>query len=375
MSPETAARWLALAAAEHLDMVALGRLHSRWPDPAMALSALCASGHPADLRGIVGPGARPRAAATAMRFDAAACVAWLAEHGDTLMGLGDPDWPTRLQPPDRWPAALTVRGSLPSGPAVSVVGMRRCSAHGAAFARSLAADLATEGVTVVSGLAFGIDVAAHRGCLEAGGRTVAVLAGGLARVSPRAHADIAAEIVAGGGALLSHVPPQCDSPGWRFPVRNRLVAGMADVVVVVEAAARGGALSTARHARDVDRVLLAVPGSPWDEHSVGTDALLADGAEVCRHAGDVLVALGLARAGSGCGDARVCHSDVADLGLDAQEALLLAQVEPAPTPIDDVARRADLPLVTALACLGRLEMAGLVSFPQPATVVRVGRPQ
>lgn len=365
------ADWVALAGADGLDVAALGRLRQVFGDAASARKALLGAG-PA-LTGLLTPWARSAAAGSCGRHTAAEVEGWLRVNGARLVGEGAPDWPPRLAEDGQWVPALTAMGTLrPEAPVVAIVGMRRCSHAGADYARQLAAGLAGAGVTIVSGLAFGIDVAAHRGALDAAGHTVAVLAGGLGRVSPRRHVPLAAEIVSAGGALVSHVPPECDSPGWRFPVRNRIIAGVADVVVVVEAAAAGGALSTARHARDLGRPLMAVPGFPWAHTADGTNALLRDGAELCCGTDDVLAALGLARAGEPRAGVAASESELAR-SLDAATAALLAAVDYTPTSIEDVARRVDRSLVDVLGGLGALELDGLVVFPQPSTVQRCGR--
>lgn len=362
------ADWVALAGSDGLDVAALGRLHERFATAAAARAAIRHEGEA--LAGTLAPAARAAAAATCTRFDPAEVVAWVRDHGARLVGTGSQEWPRRLVAEEHWAPSLTVSGSLMAdAPVVAIVGMRRCSHAGASHARALAAEVAEAGASIVSGLAFGIDAAAHRGALDAGGHTVAVIAGGLARISPRRHLPLAAEVVTSGGALVSHVPPRCESPGWRFPVRNRIIAGMADVVVVVEAAASGGALSTARHARDLGRPVLAVPGYPWAPTSAGTCALLRDGAELCCGADDVLVALGLAREGRQ--QARAASPDGSiPAGLDPFAAELLGAVDHTPTSIEDVARRVDRPLVDVLRGLGGLELDGHVEFPQPSTVVR-----
>lgn len=360
------ADWIALAGSDGLDVTALGRLDERYTDAASARRALM--GGDAVLTEILTPSALAAAAASCTRHDAEGVLDRVHALGAAIVGAASPRWPRRLVAAEHWPPALTVTGRLAAdAPVVAIVGMRRCSHAGAGYARTLAAEVAEAGATVASGLAFGIDAAAHRGALDARGHTVAVIAGGLDRVSPRAHLGLAADLVAGGGALVSHVPPRCDSPGWRFPVRNRIIAGIADVVVVVEAAAAGGALSTARHARDLGRTLLAVPGFPWAHTSEGTDALLRDGAELCCGADDVLVALGLARERSRARRGTAAESPP---GLAAPAADLLAAVDYTPTSIEDVARRVDRPLVDVLGGLGSLELDGYVEFPQPSTVVR-----
>jgi DNA processing protein len=190
-----------------------------------------------------------------------------------------------------------VRGSLAlteacTPPAVAMVGARAPSAAGERFARTLARELAEAGVGVVSGLALGIDAAAHAGALDGGGRTVAVLGCGIDRDYPRRNAALAARIAA-AGAIVSEWGPGVEPAPWRFPVRNRIVAALAQATVVVEATRRSGALITADHALALGRDVLAVPGAPWLELGGGTLALLRAGAAPVGGVGDVLDALGV----------------------------------------------------------------------------------
>ena len=173
-----------------------------------------------------------------------------------------------------------------------MVGARAPSAAGERFARTLARELAEAGVSVISGLALGIDAAAHAGALDGGGRTVAVLGCGIDRDYPRRNAALAARIAA-TGAIVSEWGPGVEPAPWRFPVRNRIVAALAQATVVVEATRRSGALITADHALALGRDVLAVPGAPWLELGGGTLALLRAGAAPVGSAGDVLDALGV----------------------------------------------------------------------------------
>jgi DNA processing protein len=173
----------------------------------------------------------------------------------------DPGYPPLLAELHDPPEQLFVRGDLAAlgGPGVAVVGARSCSAYGAQVARSLGRDLAASGVTVVSGLARGIDGEAHRGALEAGGLTVAVLGCGIDRDYPRSHSDLARRIVA-AGAVVAEYPPGVEPAPWRFPARNRIIAGLSLATVVVEARERSGALITADFALELGRDVFAVPG-------------------------------------------------------------------------------------------------------------------
>jgi DNA processing protein len=201
------------------------------------------------------------------------------------------------------PLLLHVRSRRPlaelcAEPAVAIVGARRGSRQGEEFARTLAAGLAGAGVAVISGLALGIDAAAHDGALAAGGRTVAVLGCGVDRVYPRRNAALG-ERIAEHGAIVSEWGPGVEPAPWRFPVRNRLIAALASVTVVVEATRRSGALITADHALALGRDVLAVPGSAWSPLGEGVNALLRAGATPATSLDDVLDALGLATTTAG----------------------------------------------------------------------------
>ena len=185
------------------------------------------------------------------------------------------------------PALLHVRGSIDDVPAVAVVGSRRCSPYGREVATQLAVDLVAAGLVVVSGLARGIDRAAHRGALEAGGRTWAVLPCGPDRIYPAAHRALA-DAIARDGALVTDFPPGTEVARWNFPIRNRIIAGLALVTVVVEAAQRSGARLTANLAIDAGREVLVVPGPVTSPTSRGCNQLLAQGAHVCAGWRDVL---------------------------------------------------------------------------------------
>ena len=210
---------------------------------------------------------------------------------------------TRLAPPDpRYPALLRaipsppdidVRGALEPADAlaIAIVGSRQATAYGIEVAEMLAADLAARGVTIVSGLARGIDTAAHRGALAAGGRTLAVLGHGIEHVYPPENRALADAIV-GHGALLSQFPATVGPLPYHFPARNRTLAGLALGVVVVEAAERSGALITAGLAGDLGREVFAVPGRITSAASRGTNALIRDGARLVGHWSDIVAELG-----------------------------------------------------------------------------------
>lgn len=229
--------------------------------------------------------------------DPGATAERLGARGTHVWVEGDPDYPILDEVHDR-PPVLLAEGSSPEAlgrPRVAVVGTRAATPHGLADARELGAALGGAGVTVVSGLAIGIDGAAHEGALDGGGDTVGVVATGLDIVYPRRHRVLTERVRARGMVLGEHgfgVGPR----RGLFPVRNRIIAALADVVVVVEATIGGGARITAQFALDYGRTVLAVPGSRRNAAAAGTNALIADGAHPLVEWGDVLVALGISPA-------------------------------------------------------------------------------
>lgn len=189
----------------------------------------------------------------------------------------DADYPSRLSRLPDPPDPLYVRGDLPDVPAVAVVGSRRCTRYGSAMARTLAKSIASAGWTVVSGLARGIDTAGHLGALDGGGITVAVLGSGIDVWYPASNRLLGEQILE-TGAVASEYPPGTTPAPWRFPARNRIIVGLSDAVLVVEAAERSGALITARLAMEQGIDVFAVPGDLDRETSRGTNRLIADGA-------------------------------------------------------------------------------------------------
>jgi DNA processing protein len=268
-----------------------------------------------------------------------------------VVALGEADYPERLAEIYDPPPVLFVRGRLSPGEgarAVAIVGSRAATPTGLAFARALARDLAEAGLTIVSGLARGIDTAAHQGALEGGGRTVAVLGSGLERLYPAENAPLAEEIVASGGALVSEFG--LDTGPWKvnFPRRNRVIAGWGRGVVVVEATLKSGALITARLANDEGREVMAVPGHPTVAAAAGTNRLLRKGeAAVVRDADDVLHELEMERA-EPVEDSR------------QEDDVLEALRRDTPSSLEDIARRSGRDLAEVLPRLGELELAARV---------------
>ncbi len=245
------------------------------------------------------------------------------------------------------PPRLYLRGGaeteLLSRPCVAVVGARACSPYGAQVARTLGRELAAAGLVVMSGLARGIDGEAHRGALEAGGLTVAVLGCGIDRDYPAAHAELARRIRREGLAVAEYEPGVEPAP-WRFPARNRIIAGLCAATVVVEARERSGALITADLALEEGREVLAVPGEITSTLSAGTNALLKLGATPCTGAADVLELFGLSRE----------KAPQPKLSIDA--ATVLAAL---PGAADDVARTSGLDARAVAVALAELELGGL----------------
>jgi DNA processing protein len=265
---------------------------------------------------------------------------------------GDEAYPPLLGQLYDPPPQLYLRGEASSEllarPAVAVVGARSCSAYGAEVARTLGRELAAAGAVVVSGLARGIDGEAHRGALDAHGPTVAVLGCGIDRDYPRSHADLARRI-GEAGLIVSEYPPGVEPAPWRFPARNRVIAGLSLATVVVEARERSGALITADFALELGRDVFAVPGEITAARSVGTNNLLRQGAAPLLGVDDVLEALGIERA-----------PPPPTPVSPAAEAVLRVLAEE-PSGADEVARASGRASAEVAAVLVELELAGLVS--------------
>jgi len=345
----------------------LGLLLSLHGDPGAAWAAV-AAGRAAALPAVAAAlGRKPveRAAqwaALARRTEPAELLARHRALGATLLTPWHPQWPARLADDPEPPAVLCTRGApaVLSGPACAIVGTRACSREGRRVAHDLALDLADAGVAIVSGLALGIDGAAHRGALAAGpgaGSPVGVVAGGIDVTYPPSHAQLFDEVAA-AGALVSEAPVGTPPERWRFPARNRIIAALADIVVVVESHDRGGSLHTVDAAIERGRTVGAVPGPVRSAASAGTNALLADQALVVRDADDVLVALGLGRSPTpGCMPTPGRSSASA---VDGTDAAVLEAVGFSPTPTDEVVAEAGVGLGAALTALHRLAAAGLI---------------
>lgn len=269
---------------------------------------------------------------------------------------GSREYPQLLREISGAPAQLHVAGRpLEPAPYLAIVGTRRPSRYGLEVASWLGRELAASGLVVVSGMAAGIDAAAHRGALDAGGSTVAVLGNGVDICYPRRNGPLYREI-ADRGTLVSEYPPGTPPLPYHFPVRNRIIAGMCLGVVIVEASpGGGGAMITARLAAELGREVLAIPGPVHAPGSAGGHALIREGARLLTSAGDILEDLGLQPALSPGSDP--CGAEALCLAPDERSLLLALEAEP--VLLDRLARAAGMPPSAAVSVLARLELQGL----------------
>lgn len=212
-----------------------------------------------------------------------------------IIRSADPNYPASLREIPKAPPSIYCRGALPNDslPRIAIVGTRRATPNGLALAKKLARDLAEAGAVIVSGLALGVDAAAHEGALEAGGATVAVLPTGLDRIYPDQNSDLAERIIASGGALISEYAPGSPSYKTNFLERNRIVSGLSLGIVVVESPEKSGALSTASHALDQNRDIFVVPGPIHHDNYKGSHSLIRAGARLVTSAAEILDDLNL----------------------------------------------------------------------------------
>lgn len=281
--------------------------------------------------------------------------------GGRFVGIGEADYPLLLKAMDNPPPLLAVKGEGAAFrlPAVAVVGARNASLAGVKMARMLAADLGRDGYAIVSGLARGIDTAAHQGSLSTG--TIGVLAGGLDMPYPPENAALCIEIAERGGAVVSEMPFGWQPRAQDFPRRNRLVAGMALGLVVVEAAQRSGSLISARLAGEMGRLVFAVPGSPLDPRAAGSNGLLKDGATLVTEAADVSSAIAPL---AGARVSRIAPlAEPPDLSAmppprEDDRAGVLEALGPTPVAVDEVIRHTGLSAAQVSMVLLELDLAG-----------------
>jgi DNA processing protein len=285
--------------------------------------------------------------------------------GAQFIGIGEPDYPPALRQIDGAPPILAAKGDLAVAtlPAVGMVGSRNASISGAKFAAMMAREIGNAGYGIVSGLARGIDAAAHRASIETG--TIAAMAGGLDQPYPPANIELLRSICDGRGLAISEMPFGWEPRARDFPRRNRLIAGIALGVVVIEAAARSGSLITARLAGEFGRLVFAVPGSPLDPRCEGTNGLLKDGATVTTRALDVLQALAPISEVDlfSQPEADEPEEDGAERMLapppnDDERLTIVQALGPTPVEIDDIIRHTGLPAATVYLVLLELDLAG-----------------
>ena len=335
---------------------------ARWQTPDALLAAV-RGGHEAEL--LATPGLTPimveRLQEAAVR-DLFPALAAMSEHGIRLLLQSEPDYPDALRGLPDPPPYLFVRGTVEARDAVAVaiVGTRHATEYGRGVAAKLAGDLARRGVTVVSGLARGIDTAAHRGALDAGGRTFAVCGCGLDIVYPSDNKKLMQEVTE-NGAALSEFAPTMHPESWHFPARNRIISGLSAGVIIVEAAERSGALITADFALEQGRDVFAVPGNIYKAQSRGAHALIKQGATLVESVDDVITALNnralpFVREEKAPA-AKAAPAVRADLSVTENRVFLVLEVEP--RHVDEVAAAANMGAAEVNATLVLLELKGV----------------
>lgn len=308
-----------------------------------------------------------------MTFDPAAVQRRVESAGARIIAYPEAEYPAVLRTLPDAPPVLYVRGALLPGDnrALAVVGTRRATAYGRDVTRSLVTDLARAGLTIVSGLAQGIDAAAHSAALDCGGRTIAVLGCGIDRVYPNSHADLARRITTSGAVITEFAvgkPPDASN----FPRRNRIISGLAMGVLVVEAPADSGALITAKSALEQGREVFAVPGSIFNASSAGTNALISDGARLVTDSASVLEGL----FGVGTLNVPPPQTPAAPMGdaaqLNDEQIALLRAFKGETIQIDELVRSTGQPAAFIMAMLSALELEGWVE-PEQGGIYRISR--
>ncbi|GMQ78648.1 MAG: DNA-processing protein DprA [Anaerolineae bacterium] len=282
-------------------------------------------------------------------------LAKVEKIGASLLTWDSPDYPRYLREIPNSPPLLYVRGELKSSDqwALAVVGTRRLTTYGRQVTRELVSDLVRNQVTIISGLAKGIDAEAHKSALDAGGRTIAVLGSGVNYIYPSEHRSLAQRIVSGRGAILSDYPLGTAPESRNFPPRNRIISGLSMGVLVIEAGERSGALITAEFGLEQDREIFAVPGNINSPASKGTNRLIKQGAKLVQNVDDILEELNLALIPE--------HIKADKILPDSpEEAILLDHLSRQPTHIDELTRQAGLPTSLVSSTLTMMELKGMV---------------
>jgi DNA processing protein len=352
--------WVLLTMVKQIGPTRFGRLLDRFGSAEAAWNA--------SLLDLAGAGLDRRAVESFGKLRAAVDpeAEWqkLERQGISLVILDDPAYPAALREIPDPPPVLYLRGELSPADdwAIAVVGTRRASPYGRQATERIVADVARAGVTIVSGLARGIDTHAHSAALAAGGRTIAVLGSGLDRIYPDENRKLA-EQIAGSGAVLSEYPLGTPPDATNFPRRNRIVSGLARATLVVEADYKSGAMITATQAAEQGRDVFAVPGSIFNPLSAGPHQLIREGARVVTDASDILEELHL----TAVVEQRATREA---LPADPTEAALLRLLSHEPTHVDDLTRSARLPSATVTSTLTILELKGLARQLGPMQNVR-----
>jgi DNA processing protein len=347
--------WLRLIRTDNVGPVSFRQLLNRFGSAGAALEALPAltrrSGKPARIP---------------TRMEAEDEIAGLAHYGARLIASTEPDYPQLLLHIGGSPPLLTMAGgeNLDWHRTVGVVGARNASSAGIKMTKMLAGDLGERGYTVVSGLARGIDTAAHRASLNTG--TIAVLAGGFDKIYPEENIPLAHDILDSGGALLTEMPLGWEPRARDFPRRNRLVSGLSLGIVVVEAAKRSGSLITARLALEQNRDVFAVPGSPLDPRAEGGNALIQQGAKLITNAEDIIETLGSADPARSALFDRDWQPDEflveAPPPSDDDRARLLSALSATPVEVDELVRQSGLTASAMQMLLLELDLAGQIEW-------------
>ncbi len=350
--------YLRLHLADGLGSVRFGKLLDAFGDVASAATA-----SETQLKKVDGIGAKTAAAIAAVtdeRIDTE--LTEIDRCGVSLLTLGDPAYPAALKNIYDPPPVLYVRGQLcdTDSVAMAVVGSRRCTHYGLEQAERFGQLLGRAGFTVVSGGARGIDTAAHRGCLAAGGRTIAVMGCGLGKIYPPENEKLFDKIVADGrGALVSELPMTAEIRGANFPKRNRIISGLSLGALIVEAARRSGSLITARTADEQGRVVFAIPGRVDSPLSQGTNELIRDGVILTQNLEDILEHLGPVGEMMTPADEPAAPVTPADLPPD--EAKLLETLTAESLSLDDLVRRTGIDSGPAASAMTMLVIKGLVA--------------
>jgi DNA processing protein len=359
---------LLLALTPEVGPVLRTRLLERFGDARQVLAA-----SEVDLQQVpgIGPKISQRIINARREVQLEAQIALVREHDLGILLPRHKEYPRLLKEIPDPPAALFLRGRMEAADqmAVAIVGTRRATHYGKQTAERLAAGLARAGVTVVSGMARGIDGAAHKGALAAGGRTIAVLASGVLNPFPPEHAKLADEIAA-LGAVLSETAPTMPPLSGMFPQRNRIISGLSLGTIVIEAGARSGALITARHAMEQGREVFAVPGQIDNPAAAGPNRLLRDGAKLVTCVDDVLEELGHLPTAAPDLRGGSIHS-AAELKLNDLEHKVLQAIDPSGSSLDDVAEACGLPIQRVMATVSVLEARRLVRKLGGSRVARV----